>query len=219
MENASKALLIAGGILLAIITLSLVVYMITAASSMADAQDSKTLAEQITAFNKEYEAYNKRVMYGTDVITAINKAINHNLTIENKTDDPYYINIIIETNQDFTTTGKKIDKRLKSDDEGYESNMNNDEIMTQSGKPIINISLSAGEYSLGNWTATGALTMNNGIIQFFENEKTDYTNKDNDYYYYIYSALTNFKRATFSCTEVHYNGVTGRIDSMTFEQR
>ena len=74
MENASKALIIAGGILLAILTLSLVVYMMTAVTSMADAQDAEALARQKTEFNKGYEAYNKRMMYGTDVITVMNKA-------------------------------------------------------------------------------------------------------------------------------------------------
>ena len=53
MENAAKALMIAGGILLAILTITLLVYMMTAASSMAEAQDAKTLSEQIAAFNRE----------------------------------------------------------------------------------------------------------------------------------------------------------------------
>lgn len=83
MENASKALMIAGGILLAILTLTLVVYMMTALTSMGEAQDAKTLAQQKTTFNKEYEAYNKRRMYGTDVITVINKATENNLKGEN----------------------------------------------------------------------------------------------------------------------------------------
>ena len=83
MENASKALMIAGGILLAILTLSLVVYMMTAVTSMADAQDAEALARQKTEFNKGYEAYNKRMMYGTDVITVMNKAVDNNAKGEN----------------------------------------------------------------------------------------------------------------------------------------
>lgn len=95
MENASKALMIAGGILLAILTLTLVVYMMTAVTSMGDAQDAKTLAQQKTTFNKEYEAYNKRRMYGTDVITVINKAADNNLKGENSVD----IEVFDENNQ------------------------------------------------------------------------------------------------------------------------
>ena len=51
MENAAKALLIAGGILLALMTLSLVVYMSTATTRMAEAQDEKKAAEELAAFN------------------------------------------------------------------------------------------------------------------------------------------------------------------------
>lgn len=105
MENAAKALLIAGGVLLAIITISLFVYMITATSRMAQAQDEKTALEQLVAFNNQYEAYNKRVMYGTDVITVVNKAIVHNeKMLASKVEDPYYINITIGVNEDFKTT-------------------------------------------------------------------------------------------------------------------
>lgn len=78
MENAAKALLIAGGILLALMTLSLIVYMSTATTRMAQAQEEKKAAEELTAFNMEYEAYNKRLMYGTDMITVYNKAEDSN---------------------------------------------------------------------------------------------------------------------------------------------
>lgn len=109
MENAAKALVIAGGVLLAIITVSLFVYMTTATSRMAQAQDEKTALEQLVAFNSEYEAYNKRVMYGTDIITVVNKAIVHNeKMLASKKEDPYYINITITVNKKFETTYEKI---------------------------------------------------------------------------------------------------------------
>lgn len=78
MENASKALLIAGGILLALMTLSLIVYVSTSTTRMAEAQDAKKASEELSAFNASYEAYNKRLMYGTDVISVWNKANNYN---------------------------------------------------------------------------------------------------------------------------------------------
>lgn len=78
MENAAKALLIAGGILLALMTLSLIVYVSTSTTRMAEAQDAKKAAEELAAFNASYEAYNKRLMYGTDVISVWNKANNYN---------------------------------------------------------------------------------------------------------------------------------------------
>lgn len=78
MENASKALLMAGGILLAILILSAFVFMFSSVKNFSASQDAKALEDQIKAFNSEYEAYNKTVMYGVDVITVINKSMDYN---------------------------------------------------------------------------------------------------------------------------------------------
>ena len=78
MENASKALLIAVGILLGIMTLSLLVYVLSATGRMQQAQDERKANEELAAFNNTFEAYHKSRMYGTDVISLINKAIEKN---------------------------------------------------------------------------------------------------------------------------------------------
>lgn len=208
MENASKALLIAGGILLAILTLSLVIYMTTVTSSMADAQDARTLANQINTFNKEYEAYNKRKMYGTDVITVINKAIDYNGGLDADETD-HFIDMIFTINDSFTTTKKTVITY---------SNGTSDTNITKEGIS----SLDAGTYQLK--TVEGTNKMNINIINFFNGETNDppvvtnnYSNRVEEIYQYC--ALTNFKRAIFSCTNVIYNADTGRIQSMTFEQQ
>ena len=91
MENASKALLIAGGILLAILILSALVFMFSSVRNFSESQEEKTLAEQTAKFNAEYDVYNKSVMYGTDVISVINKAIDYNLRNSEST-----INIVLD---------------------------------------------------------------------------------------------------------------------------
>lgn len=78
MENAAKALLIAGGILLAILIMSALVFMFSATKNFSASQEAKTLAKQISEFNSQYEAYNKTIMYGADVITVINKSMDYN---------------------------------------------------------------------------------------------------------------------------------------------
>ena len=78
MENASKALLIAGGILISIIVISLFVSMYGKMSSLQRTQKEQQKMEQISAFNAEYEAFDKDVMYGADVVTLANKVKNNN---------------------------------------------------------------------------------------------------------------------------------------------
>ena len=112
MENASKALLIAGGVLLAMMILALAVYVFTAMGGFAESQDRKKLTEQIEAFNNSYLAYNKSVMYGTDVLTVSNKAEENNLAYKDNLDycvDVKAINkdgneISIENTHDFKVT-------------------------------------------------------------------------------------------------------------------
>lgn len=228
MENASKALLMAGGILFAIIILSLFLYMATVTTRIGDVQESKTLAKQITAFNKEYEAYNRRRLYGTDVITVVNKAINHNKTIKAEVTDPYYINITIVPAQNFETIVEEINN-TKPDyvSKELKGNQITAEIKEILGNPNNSYSsyLEAGmEEELGVWHNNGKdFVMNGNFVQFFAGDAIDKTEEttDGETTYKMYSALTNFKRAIFICPEdgVQYNQETGRIESMKFIQK
>ena len=82
MENASKALLIAAGIFFSMLILTMIMYMSGKITEIGEVQESKRAAEQLAAFNAEYEAYNKKLMYGTDVITVINKAREDGISIK-----------------------------------------------------------------------------------------------------------------------------------------
>lgn len=74
MENATEALLIAAGILFTILILTLFVYMFNTVNKIGQTAENNKEIEQITAWNAEWEAYNKRYLYGTEVLTVINKA-------------------------------------------------------------------------------------------------------------------------------------------------
>ena len=220
MENASKALLIAGGIFLAIIILSLFVYMTTISTRMADEQNQRTALEQLTVFNKEYLAFNKKRMYGTDVITVVNKAINNNNSmLLNNVDEPYYINIKIIPIQDFTTTIYKIDNNEEFPSEDEVTLLTTEirnllEITDDTFEAVMNNGV---EYSLGKWQGE-TFVMNSNFLSFFDGFSEDKIEPNGRYTYKLYSALTNFKRAIFECTHYKYNDLTGRIESMTFTQ-
>ena len=96
MENASKALLIAGGVLIALIIISMLIMMLNKMSNLKNAQQEQIEIEQLAAFNAEFEAYNKKAMYGTDVITLINKVAENNKIYSGNTD--YQIVITLNGN-------------------------------------------------------------------------------------------------------------------------
>ena len=78
MENATKALLIAGGILLSLIIISSLLFMVRHLRRIRQAEAQKIETEQLQKFNQEYEVYNKKLMYGAEVLSVINKIDNYN---------------------------------------------------------------------------------------------------------------------------------------------
>lgn len=97
MDNATHALLIAGGILLGILTVTMLVYMFNNISRMGNAQSVKEEAERLAAWNNEWEAYNKKLLYGTDVLTVINKAEENNKTYDEN--ERYKVTIYVQNIQ------------------------------------------------------------------------------------------------------------------------
>lgn len=94
MENASKALVIAGGILVAIMVISTLLYAMSTWKIIPQAQDSSKEIDQIAKFNMEFESFDKDYLYGADLISVLNKAINNNDKYDAvSTDDPMFINI------------------------------------------------------------------------------------------------------------------------------
>lgn len=96
MENASKALMIAGGVLIALIIITMFILMFNSIANIKKDQEEQTKNNQITAFNAEFEAYNKKIMYGTDVITLINKVAENNKKYINN--EEYQITLILDGN-------------------------------------------------------------------------------------------------------------------------
>lgn len=78
MENASKALLIAGGVLLSLIVLSVLVMVQRTVGDNLKQQDDTVAAEQLANFNMKYKSYDKNIR-GIDIRSLINMADDDNL--------------------------------------------------------------------------------------------------------------------------------------------
>lgn len=79
MENASKALLIAGGVLIAILIIGLLVNSFTSISSIQQTKLSEEEQEKLVKFNEQYTKYLGQYVYGTEVVTLRNKYENDKL--------------------------------------------------------------------------------------------------------------------------------------------
>lgn len=229
MENAAKALIIAGGILLAIMTLTLLVYGITSTSRIEQAKAESEKIQEITNFNMEYEAYNKKRMYGIDVISVINKAINHNKAMNAANiGNPYYINIKLITKEEFKSelhiitydkntgdTTEKYDQPVSSIPSGSEwdtmRNLLNESTFMEKDTQYELLEIHGNNAKIQKDFRNKFEGSLNNITKTKEDTLTRKT-------YIVYSALTNFKKAIFECKGTHYNDKTGRIDEIIFEQ-
>lgn len=119
MDNASKALIIAGAILLAVAIIGIGIYIYSAANStIKDSMDSMD-ATSAFAFNQRFSVYMNKAISGTQVKQFLDEVINNNTKYP---DTFIYVNAydyIVPGNYKFTH------KRKQADIETIKSNINN----------------------------------------------------------------------------------------------
>lgn len=92
MENAAKALLIAGGVLISLLVITFLIYMLGHVRTIRNAEAEKVEVEKLQKFNQEYEAYNRTVMFGADVLSLVHKMKDNNASGTYKMDCTVTIN-------------------------------------------------------------------------------------------------------------------------------
>lgn len=78
MENASKALIMAGNVLIALMILGALLLMFNSLSAYQKATEVDTTSEQLVEINAQFETYNRTDIRGSDLYSLLNRAINYN---------------------------------------------------------------------------------------------------------------------------------------------
>lgn len=194
MENASKALVIAAGVLLTLLIVSLMLYVYTSISNVSKREAEILTAEELSEFNMQFESFNKSSMYGTDIITVINKAIANNKKYPNQT-----IEMTLTTTEDFFTTQTYFE-------------------LDSLGNYVRNNEKSTEELVIEEGTYTDADAELESFLRTI-NEKKETKYEDNrKTCIEIKPAISEFKNRKFKCTEVQYDSDTGKVSSMSFKQ-
>lgn len=123
MENSAKFLYMAGGILIAVMIMSVGAYMFYTGAKMTSQYDIKLSDEELQAYNAEFEKYatDEYVWLANDIVTVINKIydINKKVTEEGRSDF-IKLNVykgpvgVLEYYIDKETAMKKINKKGES---------------------------------------------------------------------------------------------------------
>lgn len=77
MENASKALIMAGGLLIVVMIISIAMYVLTSARGIASDSNKQIEANAQASYNRFYESYSSQIT-GIDVLNIYNKVQDDN---------------------------------------------------------------------------------------------------------------------------------------------
>ncbi len=111
MENASKALIIAGGMLLTILIISVLVMVRNGIGANLSERDKAEATEQLSKFNMKYESYNKDIR-GIDLRSLINMADDDNLKTVKKIEIEF--TVINDLNSSVVTENRKTYSNLNN---------------------------------------------------------------------------------------------------------
>lgn len=78
MENASKALIMAGSVLIALMIIGALVLMFSNLTSYQETNKDVAKSAQIAEFNTQYETYNRNDLRGSELYSLLNKVIDYN---------------------------------------------------------------------------------------------------------------------------------------------
>ncbi len=99
MENASKALLMAGGILLVIVLISLFLYAWSLYSDFYASQQELADIEDTAQFNLQFTNFDRDDVGGYEIISIANKIADYNIRYSNTgTNDENYLPITLTVN-------------------------------------------------------------------------------------------------------------------------
>lgn len=93
MENATKALEMAGSVLIGVLLLGCILFAYSRMSELKDIEHKSKVTEQAKDFNKDYEAYNRNNLYGSDLFSLANMIEDYN---KKEADGKAYGNIDIK---------------------------------------------------------------------------------------------------------------------------
>lgn len=233
MENVTKALLIAGGVLFAILVLTLLIMFHNQLSAYYTEQHNAKMIEQVTEFNSKFDNYSGQTIRGNELISIMNRVVDYNRTyadVEGAERITININLLNHQN-DLLYKGTSGTNKLFTDPTISNADGNDDDIddISKLGVSLVK-ETGIEDTKLQKLSANVSFicddkdkeTRNNKIRQIFGksgNSDSEIEGKIQNIQSATmkYYQLTQFKRSMFNCTEVVHSQRDGRINRLSFE--
>lgn len=207
MENASKALIMAGSILIALIVISLLVVFYNNIRNLQKTELSVEQQEKAGEFNKQYEVY-QRDIYGSELLSLVNKINDYNkIEAENEGYTKIEIYVTFEKNVDSTYFSKGTYNSSTMKNKINELDKKIEELGNQTIKSKKSSSITRKVSKLS--------TMRTADIEALGFEQSDYKEQVATYNLHK-SLLTQIKSQAFAYSKTDYDNNTGRITKMYY---
>lgn len=218
MENATKALEMAASVLIGVLLIGCIVYMYTQVSAVKKIEQDSTRTEQASDFNKNFEAYNRDDLYGSDLFSLANQIENYNIK---ESDAKDYGRIDMKVNVKNKPIGAVDFTRDTYNAEDLRDAYNS---LANKIRELENITTHGygknnNKKSVSYWANFGTGTR---LEQQFAQEcGKSAPNKlidDVKKYTTYLGEQKDMARKTFKCTKMEYYSNTGRVKYMEFEE-
>lgn len=218
MENATKALEMAGSVLIGLLIIGCLVFAYNQLVAVKQDEQTSKRTQQASDFNKDYLAYDRDNLYGSDIFSIANLITNYNKK-EHENKDYTEITISVKIKSKIRDA-KYFDKGAG---ETYNANQIasaykalSDKITNVGNKKYFNKAVSY-------WSKFGTRDRlveqinqevsypNDTLIKNLQTDIEEYNNRVGE--------QKDMARKTFKCSKVEYDQNTGRVIKMEFEER
>lgn len=225
MENASKALIMAGSILMALLVIGIATFIYGQFTDVEQTRTDVDEEEKAVNYNKSFEEYN-RLIYGSELLSLANLHQDYNeIRVNLKGFNNVTITIKIKTSlvangKTYLSAGTKTIGEIKVARNLFETDINYYETETDSKNKTIKdyAQMSNREiakiFEIEVSQDTPDYDIDLSTIKF-KNNKT--IQEEVEKYKNIKTTYTELKRRTFKCTNVKYDEIA-RITEMKYEE-
>ena len=229
MENASKALIMAGSVLLGIMIIALLIFGYRNISNLEQTRENADSNDKMLEYMRNFEQYN-RTLYGSELLSLANLLEDYNNTDAREDVGYDKITIIVKIKKGivgstyFTAGEHNLEDLAQSKAEienylaQYQKNQkeyNNKSVKYYSQRSNREIAIDFGMDPPSNmldYDIASKYLEGNSTTKKLMEDIQDYTN--------INSIYTEFRTGKkFNCVEVRYNDYNGRLNYMYFEER
>ena len=210
MENASKALLMAGTILISLMVISALVFAYRDLTSVKRQESENQKVEEIAEFNKSFESYEKD-LNGTQMFSLANKIADYNTKyVDNMNEGYERITLTVIVN------GQRKDERYFSELQSIVDKMMNEKYVSSNNLEALK-EAKANEHSSDDKANEKAVEILRELnVKLGESRYNKaYSSVDDDWN--RYNSYKELKNKKFNSNGVEYYS-NGRIKSMSYAQ-